>query len=353
MRVAIDISPLKDNAKLAHRVRGVGFYIENLLTSLQSVYTRDIFTSFILPSEIPQETEVVHFPYFEPFFVTLPLRKKYKTVVTVHDLTPLVFPSFFPPGIKGNIRWNVQKRLLSGADHIITDSISSKRDIERIVGVPSSKISVVYLAASEEFTHSVSEERRKEIKDKYGLPEKFVLYVGDVTWNKNLPRLVKAFEGTDIPLVMVGKALTQENYDKNNPWNQDLVTVQELIKKNSHVTALGFVATEDLVVIYNLAMVFVMPSLYEGFGLPILEAMKCSCPVVTSNRGSLREVAGESAYFIDPEDTENIKQGIEYVFNDAAVQKSLAQKGNEHVKQFSWKRTAEGTMAVYRHTQKV
>jgi glycosyltransferase involved in cell wall biosynthesis len=187
-----------------------------------------------------------------------------------------------------------------------------------------------------------------EIKKRYGLPDHFLLYVGDVTWNKNLPRLIDAAKNLKIPLVMIGKSLVSDDYDHNNPWNADLNKVNELVRGDENIIRLGFVSAEDLIAVYNLATVFALPSLYEGFGLPILEAMACGCPVVTSKEGSLEEVAGNAAFFVDAYDVESIAAGIKKVFGDENLQKELSEKGLEQVKKFSWKKTAEETINAYK-----
>ncbi len=349
MRVAIDISPLQTG----HKVRGAGFYLDNLKKALEKYFPNNEYTFFTRGDKLPGKVELVHFPYFEPFFLALPIYKKYKTVVTVHDLTPIVFKERFPRGIKGEIKWQMQRYALKKANAIITDSQSSKKDIVKYVGVNASRVHVIYLAAGEDFQRFKTEDvRLKMVREKYKLPERFVLYVGDVTWNKNLPRLMEAVKTAGLPLVMVGKALASEDYDRNNPWNKDLNTVnqitEELTTKNKElVTKLGFVPTEDLAAIYNLATIFVMPSLYEGFGLPVLEAMASGCPVITTKEGSLGEVAGDAAFYVDAYKTENIAEGLEKVFEDEKLRKELSQKGLERVKEFSWKKTAKDTLDVY------
>src|SRR3989338_682568 len=151
MKIAVDVSPLSKSYNLLHKVRGTGFYIENLKRSLLSYFPENEYIFFVRGENIPKDVDLVHYPYFEPFFLTLPLKKTHKTVVTVHDLTPLVFKDKFPSGIKGGVRWAVQKRLLQMADAVITDSISSKKDIEKFTKISPSKIHVVYLAADEKF----------------------------------------------------------------------------------------------------------------------------------------------------------------------------------------------------------
>jgi glycosyltransferase involved in cell wall biosynthesis len=348
MQIGIDISPLKTGNFLQHRVRGTGFYLENLKKALLQYFPSNQYTFFTRTENLPNNLDLIHIPYFEPFFLTLPKENRIKKIVTVHDLTPLVFPSEFPSGIKGKIKWQIQKSRLRKISYIITDSESSKKDIVKFTGISSSKISVVYLAAGEHFKVIKSgDQRLKNVKDKYNLPDKFGLYVGDTTWNKNLPRIIQSFIKTCVPLYIIGKAVAEENFDKTNPWNKDLTKVQELIKTSNLINTLGFIPDEDLVCIYNLATFFAMPSLYEGFGLPILEAMVCGCPVITSKSGSIEEIAGSAAFFVDPYKESEIANGIKEVFENEKLRKELSEKGLAQTKKFSWKETAENTVKVY------
>src|SRR3972149_154950 len=220
MKIAIDVSPLQTE----HRARGVGFYLEHLKKALVKYHSENTYIFFVRGEKLSEDIDLIHFPYFEPFFLALPLYKKFKTVVTVHDLTPIVFNQNFPRGIKGEIKWQMQKFSLRKSNRIITDSNCSKNDIVKYVGINRDLIDVIYLAAGEKFRkleigpdgsfHSGSRTNeipldtcKLEIKKRYKLPSSFVLYVGDVTWNKNLPRLIDAIKTTDIPLVMVGKNL--------------------------------------------------------------------------------------------------------------------------------------------------
>jgi glycosyltransferase involved in cell wall biosynthesis len=349
MNIGIDVSPLKSQNLLAHRVRGTGFYIENLKKSLLKYYPENKYSFFIRGEKILNDIDLVHYPYFEPFFLTLPFFKKQKTVVTVHDLTPLVFKKYFPVGIKGNINWQIQKLAMKSADAIITDSESSRKDIIKYTGISSSKVHTVYLAAGEEFgKFQIPNSKFQMLKEKYNLPEKFVLYVGDVTWNKNLPRLVEAVRKINVTLVMVGSALDQKKIDHSNPWNQDLLRVLGATLDDKRFIRLGFVSTEDLVDIYNLATVFVMPSLYEGFGLPILEAMSCGCPVIVTKEGSIPEIVGDSGYYVDAFNINEIANGIGEVYFNEKLQKELSEKGLKEAKEFNWKKTARNTVAVYK-----
>lgn len=343
MKIAIDISPLQTG----HKVRGVGFYLENLKKSLLQNFPEYDYIFFSRGANLDKTIDVVHYPYFDPFFLTLPFFKHHKIVVTVHDLTPLVFPKHFPAGVKGKFKWELQKFNLQRADAIITDSIASKKDIIKIAGISEEKISVAYLAAGEDFKKVEHRSLKIDgIRKKYNLPDKFALYVGDVTWNKNLPRLLKAIKKSNIPLVMVGKALVEKKFDKENVWNKNLKEVQELV--DNTILRLGFVPTEDLVILYNAATVFVMPSIYEGFGLPVLEAMQSGCPVITTHGGSLKEVAKDAAYVVDEYDIDSIANGITQVFQSSSLQKELSIKGLHQAKKFNWKKTAEETVSVYK-----
>ena len=348
MKIAIDTSPIDDQSLVSHRVRGVGSYITNLKKSLIKYFPDNKYTFFTRGQKLSKDTDLVQYPYFEPFLLTLPLFNRYKTIVTVHDLIPLVFPKYFPKGVKGSFKWFMQKSLLKGVDSIITDSMSSKKDIIKYTGIPATKIHVVFLAADESFRliHN-SKFIIQNLREKYRLPEKFALYVGDVTWNKNLPRLVDAAKKSRIPLVMVGKALVSEDFDKKNPWNRDLITVHNNVKEDKNIILPGFVETEELVALYNLATVFVMPSLYEGFGLPILEAMACGCPVITTKEGSIPEVAGDAAFYTDAYDSDKIAKDITEVFEDEKLRKELSITGLKQSSKFFWKKTAEKTVKVY------
>ncbi len=344
MKIAIDISPLETG----HSVRGVGFYLKNLIESLKKYFPENEYIFFKDYSKLVGNFDLIHFPYFDPFFINLPFFKKYKTVVTVHDLTPIVFKNNFPAGIKGNLKWEINKILLKRVDSIITDSDSSTKDVINLIGFDRNKVNTVYLAAGEEFKIQNSEVKIKEVKKRYNLPEKFGLYVGDVTWNKNLPRVIEAFKKTEIPLVMIGKALVEENFDHNNSWNSDRIKVLELTKNNNQFIRLGFIPTEDLVSIYNIATFSITASLYEGFGLPVIEAMDCGCPVIASQEGSIPETTGDGAVFIDAYSINSIAEGISKVFKNKDLQKDLSKRGLEQAKKFSWEKTAKETIAIYK-----
>ncbi len=345
MNIAVDTTPLISD----HKVRGTGFYVHRLTVAFKKYFPEHTYTFFSKRNEIPKNADIIHYPYFDPFSLTVPIDNSRKTIITVLDLTPIVFPNAFPAGIKGNLKWQLQKLALKKVAGILTLSNASKNDIIRFVGIPEEKIRVVYLAAGEKFMKVNNQDQKlKIIKEKYNLPDKFALYVGDVTWNKNLPRLVEAATAAKIPLVMVGKALVNEKYDKGNLWNSDIIKVQSFAKENKFIKRIGFVVSEDLNYLYNLATVFVMPSLYEGFGLPILEAMQCGCPVITAKEGSIPEVAGTASYFVDAYSKDSIAKGLEEVFSSQKLQEELSGKGLKQTEKFSWEKTASETLLFYK-----
>lgn len=344
MKVALDISPLQSG----HKVRGVGFYLKHLKSAYESQKS-DIEFQFTESLTTVKNVDLIHFPYFDPFS-PLPFSVSgIPTVVTIHDLTPIKFNRHFPAGIKGSFQWQLNKLKARKFAAVITDSNSSKEDIIKYLSYPKEKIHVVYLAAGELFKpKQVAHERSEELRRKYHLPPKFVLYVGDVTWNKNIPRLIEACVRKELPLVLVGKALAQTEYDRSHPWNKDLVISQRLITTATNVSVLGFVEDKDLVDLYRIATVFAMPSLYEGFGLPVIEAMQSGCPVVTSQEGSLPEVGGDAVMYVNASDVENIGEGIKKVFESAQLQKELRMTGIAQAAKFSWIKTAEQTSDIYR-----
>ena len=195
MNIAIDITPLKTE----HGRRGVGVYTNNLIKSLGQYEKKHSYSFFTRGQKIPKNADIVHYPYFDPFFLTLPIIKAKPTVVTVHDVIPLVFPAKFPAGLRGNLKWQIQKLSLLGIRRVITDSESSKKDISKITGFDANRIDVVYLAPDPIFKPLRREKRTNP----------YVLYVGDVNWNKNVPGLFRAFARvSNYGLKLVGGAFT-------------------------------------------------------------------------------------------------------------------------------------------------
>ena len=341
MKIGIDISPLSSG----HKVRGVGSYVSLIRNNIEKYDKKNKYIFF--EGKCPDGVDIVHYPYFDPFFPVLPFKKKVKTVVTVHDLTPIKFKKHFPSGIRGGLRWKYNKRLLKSADIVIVDSESSKGDVANLVGINESKVKVIYLASNPIYEKLKTDNSKFEIKKKFDLPDNFMIYVGDVTWNKNLPRIIEASLKADINLFLIGKALAETNFNKKNPWNKDRVKVFEMIKNERKIRTLGFVSDEDLLKIYNMAEALLMPSLYEGFGLPVLEAMICGCPVITSREGSLPEVGGDAVLYVDADSIDSIAEGIGKLSKDERLREELSQKGFAQAKKFSLEKTINNLVRIY------
>lgn len=346
MRIVLDIGPIDSASTSAHKVRGVGKYITLLRDNLQKFDNKNTYV-FSSNPESEKNVDLIHYPYFDPFFLTLPIFKRKRSLVTVHDLIPLTHKKQFPVGVKGEIRWKLNKSRLNQVDGIITDSFASKDAIHRITGISEKKIFPVYLSVDQEFRKLEHGNWKVELVKKYNLPEKFVVYVGDVTWNKNLPNIVKASKEAGVSLVMVGKAVGEDLFDFKSPWNASRKIVLEETYQNPLFIKAGFVPTEDLVGIYNLASALIMPSFDEGFGLPVLEAMKSGCPVITSNCGSLPEVAGDAALYVDPEDQRSIATAINEVVDSRELREELKTKGTSQAEKFSIEKMIKDTISVY------
>ncbi|MBI4066514.1 glycosyltransferase family 4 protein [Candidatus Gottesmanbacteria bacterium] len=355
MNIAIDVTPLQTG----HKDRGVGAYTKLLIEALQKYDKKHSYSFFTRGQKIPKMAELIHYPYFDPFFVTLSFLYHKPTVVTVHDLIPLVFPEHFPAGIRGALKWQYQRARLTRARRVIADSEASKRDIVRIAGILRTQIDVVHLAPSPKFGKVKDEAELARVKKQYHLPESFVLYVGDVNWNKNILGMLEAFSNikyravakaamarrrqiSNIKFVLVGKAFLEGSneaqgiarYISNGNLDRDVIRI-------------GGVLSEDLVAIYNLATVYIQPSFYEGFGLPVLEAMASSVPVVSSREASLAEIAGP-AIAIDPTKPEDIARGLGEGLTLSHQQRSMLIRAQTlWVQRFSWERVARETVSSY------
>lgn len=351
MKIAINVLPLQT----AHRRRGIGYYTENLVQMLKkdsSIQLQE-FTSL---SEV-KDADVVHYPWFDFFFHTLPIRKSFPTVVTVHDVIPLLFPKHYPVGVKGKIKYLLQKAALSGAKHIITDSKASKEDIIQYLGMKENKIDVIHLAADPRFRVINNDTELLHTKRKYQLPDQFLLYVGDANWVKNLPFLIESFNQIinspgyeHLKLVLVGGVFLKNVENITHPELESLKQVNELIRKfnlEDKIVRPGQIEDDELVAFYNLAILYVQPSLYEGFGLPILQAFACGVPVVSSNKGSLMEVGGEAALYFDPSSLKQCTSIIKDLVDNKSLQDKLSKFGIKQAAMFSWEKVAKETKDVY------
>lgn len=385
MKIAFDLRPVQSFSKY----RGLGSYTANLIKAL-SGFDRENFyyllcwdeKRFPLRMDFPEGfnfrkvflphipalrqlnwfSDKVNFPGIlraldaDVIHITSPLefsfsfsffKSKAGFIVTVYDLIPLKFPRWYFSGRKKFLKplYDSQLRQINKCRKIIAGSKNTAKDIEKLLGIDEEKITPVYAAASESFKVIKDEKILRAAADKYGIKQPVVLYVGGFDSYKNVEKLLEAFSVLQknikpLYLVMPGKSAPQRLKALENK-------IESLgIKDN--VLMPGFVPEEDLVKVYNLAKVFVFPSVYEGFGLPPLEAMSCGIPVISSAAASLPEVTGDAAILVNPEDTEDIVSALRKVLEDEGLRMELSEKGLKRAGEFSWKKTALKTLEVYR-----
>jgi glycosyltransferase involved in cell wall biosynthesis len=270
-----------------------------------------------------------------------------KQVVTICDLTFLMFPDQHPWFRAKGLSWAV-RRSVAEANAVMVISECTKRDAVKYLGVPESKIHVTYCGTSSRF-QPISFEQRRPVLGKYQLPtDGYLLYVGNIEPRKNLVRLVEAYAllkkqmTCQFPLILAGGA----------GWKNEAVHKRiEDMALGGAVRLIGYVSDEDLPAVISGATLFLYPSLYEGFGLPPLEAMACGIPVVTSNTSSLPEVVGDAAFTVDPYDVEGFTKAIGQLLTDQELQNEMRNRGLARAKQFSWERTARETLKVYEMVQ--
>lgn len=328
-----------------HKMRGTGVYTDCLYHELRK--QNNISVSLVKTGESFDNFDIVHFPYFDPFFLTLPIVKKKPTVVTIHDLIPLSFPKFFPRGVRGKLKWVLQKLSTRNVSAVITDSKASKKDIINYLKINRKKIQVIYLGVREEFRQIQSEKRLSATKLKLSLPSDFILNVGDVNYNKNILGIIKAFKQIiekfpNLKLVFVG-----QGFIDNSPQLEEIKKLLNKLNLEKKVIRLGHIKLDNLVGLYNLAKVYLQPSFAEGFGLPVAEAMACGTPVVASNISCLLEVTGSAALLVDAGNPNQIAKGVIDLLQDEDKYKDLVQKGLARAKQFTWEKCARETMRIY------
>lgn len=330
-------------------MRGVGVYTKELIAALKKNNNLSIHEFFHI-GEIPKDIDLVHFTNFDPFFLTLPWVMNKPFVVTVHDLIPLVFPKHFVRGVRGEIKWQIQKWHVSHATQIITDSQCSKNDAVKILHKPQDDIDVVLLAPRSIFKAKVSALSLKSVVTKYVLPKRFAVYVGDVNWNKNIFGLLTAWHILSIngalqsgeKLYLVGSAFLGQS--------QEAHMIERRIREfdlSSSVVRVGRVSDDELPSFLSLSTMCVLPSFYEGFGLPVVEAMTAGTIVVTTHGGSLSEIAGPSL-ICDPYVSDSIAKKINEAFSLSQTKREeLIRAGHAWADKFTWERVADETVAVY------
>jgi glycosyltransferase involved in cell wall biosynthesis len=303
-------------------------------TSRPSV--RVLWEQLVQPQVLRQiEANLVHAPVFVG-----PLVAPCPVVTTVHDLSFIRFPHLFRR--INRLYLTVMTRLSARrARRLIAVSEHAAREAVHLLGVSREKVDVVYHGVDRVF-RPLPAKQVAAFRERQGLPHQFVLFVGTLEPRKNLKGLIEAFSRVydgRIQLVLVG----------GKGWlHDDLFARVEALNLGAAVRFAGYVRSEDLPLWYNAATALAYPSLYEGFGMPVTEAQACGTPVLTSNKSSLPEAAGEAALLVDPRDVEEIAAGLNQLLNDDALRRDLRERGLAHARRFSWPRAARQTIQVYR-----
>jgi glycosyltransferase involved in cell wall biosynthesis len=288
--------------------------------------------------------DLLHMPWFYAPAV-LPAR----LIITVHDLTDVLSP---PPGISSTFqagRLFFARRALARADRILAVSHASKRELSRVFDVPEEKIEVVYNALDERFVREPIPQGADRILERHAVTDPFVLYAGNIKPQKNLPRLIEAFAVakadlrdhpvySNLKLLLIGDSAEEHS---------DLRRAVLRSRVQADVRFLGFVPHPVLRVFYSRARAFLFPSLYEGFGLPPLEAMAHGAPVLTSSVSSLPEVFSQAALLVNPENVFEIARGIRQILTEDELRETLIRRGYELVRKYSWERSAEQVREIY------
>ena len=233
--------------------------------------------------------------------------------------------------------WKLQYRYLrKRSSRFLAISEFTKREITEILGVPAERIDVVPCACGEQMCRVTDGHRLQKLREKYALPEHFVLFVGNTNPRKNLARLIRAFDmakaqGLPHQLIIAG----------GQGWKFDQESVLSNVHHKEAVRFIGFVPDEDMPALYSAADAFLFPTLYEGFGIPILEAQRCGTPILTSNTSSLPEVGGDGALYVDPYDVADMAHGIQRILEDTALAAHIMDNGYRNAERFSWEKAAE------------
>jgi glycosyltransferase involved in cell wall biosynthesis len=364
------------------RVRdfGIGTYIRNLLAGLGSFDTEDQFHVIVDPNEVgelpalPSNFHVIQYQTpksrllaqlrfpplpagLRPDLVHIPLNavplltpKPY--VVTIHDMGALLFADR-RAGWRDELNLYWFRRGLVKANRVLAVSDATRRDVRTTLGIPEKRIRMIYNAPDPIFTaraRALELDESYRIMERYQINYPFVLYAGNIRPQKNIPRLIEAFAVlrgelsshpiySDLRLIIIGDEISKFPSVRH-------AVIRSRVEQS--VRFLGFVPITTLRIFYKAAAAFVFPSLYEGFGLPPLEAMASGTPVVTSSVSSLPEVVGDAAIIVNPENVFDIARGMKEVLLDEEVRQRCIARGFEQVNRFSWRLTAEKVLTVYR-----
>jgi len=371
MIIGIDVNEANVDRKV-----GISEYVFQLMRQFSALPSKGVRWQVYLknnpPKDFPDKTERWQYIVFGPkklwTQLALPLRLAFSgskpdvffspghysprfsripRVISIMDLAFHHFPEYFTTKDLAQLKSWTKYSILK-ADAIITISQATKDDILKLYGVKSEKVHVVYPGIKETLSLEPHIYPMKELENKFGITKKYLLFVGTLQPRKNIRRLIEAFSkvyksNSDLQLVIVGR--------KGWKYEEILSAPEEYGVKDS-VAFLDFVKDEDLQMLYKGAQCFVWPSLYEGFGLPVLEAMRYGCPVITSNISSLPEAGGDAAVYVNPENVDDIAEKIKRVLGDKELRESMIKKGYQQVKKFSWEKAAKETLEIIKEVVK-
>ncbi len=308
-----------------------------------SNFRKLLFEQSIMPRAAQAyEAEVLHVPYWAP-----PLRSSVPIVVTIHDIIPLLLPQY-----RGGPLVRAYTQLVSaaarGATAILTDSAASRVDIIKRLRVPADRVCTIYLAADPEFTAHVDPIDTAALRRNYDLPDEYVLYLGGCDARKNVETLLQVYTwaqdalGESYPLVFAGSLP-----DRHDEFLHDPRVIAEQIEVENAMRFVGRVAEEDKVALYQQARAFLYPTLYEGFGLPALEALACGVPVVGSNASSVPEIVGDAGVLVEPTDARAMAGALIAVCTEDPLHDELSARALKQAEKFSWEKCARETVEAY------
>ncbi len=278
--------------------------------------------------------------FHSPDFTLPPTRRETRTLVTVHDLSFMRLPHCFAPTLLDYLNANVPAAIRR-ADRVLADSESTRCDVIELFGLPEARVQTVLSGVESRFRPIRDMGYLESIRHKYGLPKRFILSLGTIQPRKNYGTLIQALPHlrvADISLVIVG----------GKGWlYEGLFEQAEALQASGRVLFPGFVDDADLPALYNLAEVFALASLYEGFGLPPLEAMACGAPVAVSNNSSLPEVVGDAGLLLNAQDVDAWVDALDRLLSDAGLWQTLSERGQQRAAQFTWHKAARGLLAAY------
>lgn len=305
------------------------------------------FEYLLRKETIKSQIDVLHTPYL---CSALLHGNCFKHIVTVHDVIPMVLRKYRGSWIRQLYLWHAE-HWINKADLIITDSVHSQTDIHTYLGIPRDRIKVIAISADPVFEQGIEETKLYDVKEKYSLPDEYILYIGGFDFRKNVKTLLEAYaeirkKGTVETLVLAGKFNPSEKQLKRG-LVENIPEIVEDLQLQDFVKFIGAIPQEELPYLYKMAKLFVYPSRYEGFGLPPLEAMMCGTPVLACNRSSIPEIVDREDLLFDPDDPKKLSEKIQRLLADDKLRHSIGEWGIKKARTFSWSGAGGATLDLY------